>query len=121
MRQGLMVHDLCLLLERNLRGLGDEASVQVALERLLIRENIEHGREVRLDKASRIDFMVGAIGVEVKVGGGLASVARQLERYARLDAILEIVLVTTRVQLARVPREANGKRIHVAALVGGIV
>lgn len=113
--------ELCLLLERSLRGLGEEARVQAAIEALLKREGVDHKREHRFDKASRVDFLVGSIGVEVKTGGGISAVIRQLHRYAEFEAVSELVLVTTRTTLARVPRELNGKRVHVAVLLAGIV
>lgn len=114
-------HELCLLLERSLRGLGEEARVQATIEALLKREGIEHKREHRFDKASRIDFLIGSIGVEVKTGGGISAVIRQLHRYAEFATVSELVLVTTRATLARTPRELNGKRVHVALLLAGIV
>ena len=112
--------ELCLLLERSVRGVGTEDAVQRAIEALLKKSCLAYEREVRLDKASRIDFMVGAIGVEVKIGGGISAVIRQLHRYAEFAKVSELVLVSTRASLARVPTELNGKRVRVALLLGGI-
>ncbi len=112
--------DLCLLLERSVRGVGTEDEVQRAIAATLKKNAIGHEREVRLDKASRIDFMVGSIGVEVKVGGGISAVIRQLHRYAEFATISELVLVSTKTSLARVPPALNGKRVRVALLLGGI-
>lgn len=112
--------ELCLLLEQSVRGVGTEDAVQRAIEVLLKKSAIDHEREVRLDKANRIDFMMGTIGIEVKVSGGISAVIRQLHRYAEFATVSELVLVSTRASLARVPTELNGKRVRVALLLGGI-
>jgi hypothetical protein len=114
--------ELCLLLERSVRGVGTEDAIQRAIAQVLRKERplVAFAREVRLDKASRIDFMVGTIGVEVKVGGGISAVIRQLHRYAEFATVAELVLVSTKTSLARVPTELNGKRVRVALLLGGI-
>ncbi len=117
----MTAEQLCLLIENNVRGIGSEDDVQRKIAAALRVQGVEHLREHRLDKANRIDFMVGTIGVEVKTGGGISAVIRQLHRYAEFDTVSELVLVTTRTTLARVPTELNGKRVHVAVLLGGIL
>lgn len=77
-------------------------------------------REVRLNHADRIDFVIGDLGVEVKVDGSLATVTRQLHRYAQVEELAGVLLVTTRAAHLAVPRELNGKPIVVARLIGGI-
>jgi hypothetical protein len=114
-------HELCLLFERSLRGLGEEYRVQAAIEALLKREGVEHLREVTLSPKDRIDFLVGAVGIEVKVAGGVGAVIRQLERYAKHERISALVLVTTKSTLARVPLELNGKPLRAAVILPGIV
>lgn len=116
-----MTHDLVLLLERAVRGVGTENQVQRAIALVLTNHDVDYKREVRLDSASRIDFMIGTVGLEVKIGGGLSPLIRQLARYAEFATVSELVLVTTRASLARVPTELNGKRVHVALLLGGIL
>jgi hypothetical protein len=111
---------LCLLIERNVRGIGTEDEVQRRIGTALQVQGIGHIREHRLDKANRIDFMVGTIGVEVKTGVGISAVIRQLHRYAEFATVSELVLVTTRATLARVPTQLNGKRVNVALLLGGL-
>ncbi len=44
----------------------------------------------------RIDFMIYAVGIEVKVAGQPAEVRRQLQRYQRSPRVVELLLVTTR-------------------------
>lgn len=77
-------------------------------------------REVRLNHADRIDFVIGDLGVEVKVDGSLAAVTRQLHRYAQVEELAGVLLVTTQACHLAVPRELNGKPIVVARLIGGI-
>lgn len=52
-------------------------------------------REVTLSAGGRIDFMVGSIGIEVKIAGSGLSVARQLQGYAQSSELTELILVTT--------------------------
>ena len=117
----MTAEQICLVIEHNVRGIGTEDDVQRRIASALQVQGVDHLREHRLDKASRIDFMVGTIGVEVKTGGGISAVIRQLHRYAEFDTVSELVLVTTRTALARVPTELNGKRVRVALLLGGIL
>jgi hypothetical protein len=75
-------------------------------------------REVRLDSRSRIDLMVGRVGIEVKVAGKPSAVLRQVERYLASDQLDGLVLVTTRVR-HRPPAIVNGKPVRTVSLAGG--
>jgi hypothetical protein len=112
--------DLVRLIESRVRGIGTEESVQETIATVLTAARVSFERECRLSKQDRIDFLVGRVGVEVKVGGGLSAVIRQLHRYAQSDMVDELVLVTSKLTLARVPAELNGKRVRVAALAAGL-
>lgn len=116
----MTTEEIVLLFERAVRGIGSEDQVQRAIALVLTNRDVEYEREVSLSPASRIDFMVGTLGIEVKIGGGLSPAIRQLHRYAEFERVSELVLVTTRSSLSRVPAELNGKRIHVALLLGGL-
>jgi hypothetical protein len=94
----------------------DEDQLQGALASALLSIGFDVQREVRLDGASRIDLLVGRVGVEVKVAGTVESVTRQLRRYADHDRIGGIVLVTTRVRHRQVPRSLSGKPVAVVSL-----
>lgn len=80
---------------------------------LLAAAGLPVEREVRLADAERIDLLVGAVGVEVKVKGPANAVLRQLLRYARSDRVEALVLVTTRAAHLRLPRTAGGKPLTV--------
>lgn len=70
-----------------------ERRLHASMETALTTAEIPFEREVRLSPVDRIDFMVGAIGIEAKVRGARLTVWRQLERYARHGDIEAIVLV----------------------------
>lgn len=96
-----------------------EADLQVAIGELLRAHGIEHAREVQLgSRADRIDFLVGDVGVEVKIDGGVNEVARQLQRYAQSDKIAHLVLATRlRRHVSGLEGGAfNGKLVHVVRL-----
>jgi len=99
----------------------DEQGLQDGIERVLTGAGVTFQREAQLSVDDRIDFLIQCgIGLEVKVQGRPADVTRQLHRYAQHDSITALVLVTSRMQLARVPKELNGKRVDVVRLMGSI-
>jgi len=72
-----------------------ERTLHLALSQALTDAHIEHAREVPV-VGGRIDFLVDHLGVEVKIKGSTAAVARQLSAYANDPRIGELLLVTTR-------------------------
>lgn len=73
----------------------NEDELQAAISEVLV--DIPHEREVRLDSQNRVDLLVdGDIVVEVKVKSTGPQVWRQMARYALLDSVAELILVTTR-------------------------
>ena len=100
----------------------NERELQDGIEAVLRDAKIAFEREKRLAEGDIIDFLVdGGLGVEVKVGGGLAAVTRQLHRYAENAAVTELLLVSSRLRLGQVPIELRGKRVHFLALLGGLL
>lgn len=73
-----------------------EDQLQQGLTELLAQQGFDVAREVRLNPRDRIDLLVGRVGIEVKVAGTNANVARQCARYLKSDKIDELVLVTNR-------------------------
>jgi dihydrodipicolinate synthase/N-acetylneuraminate lyase len=94
----------------------DEAQLQAGIAEALGADGIAFEREARLDGKNRIDFLIGRVGVEVKVGGSLTDVTTQLMRYAARDEIDELVLVTSRLRHDRMPLKLNGKSLTVVTL-----
>ena len=93
-----------------------EASLQFGIANRLVETGVEYSREVPLTPADRIDFMVGRIGVEVKIGGGKTALIRQLFRYAQSAEVDELVLVTTAPGLTFIPRTLNSKPVRTLVL-----
>lgn len=92
-----------------------ERELQDSVERALRAEKLEFRREVTRG-ADRIDFVVGSVGVELKVKGSVSEVSRQLERYALWPELTELLLVTTRGSHLALPPIVGGKPlvIHIA-------
>lgn len=96
-----------------------EAQLQAGIARVLDAAGVPYQREAVLTPQDRPDFLLhGGLAIEVKVGGSVASLARQVERYAALDAVGEILVVTTRMQHRVLPAAANGKPVHLTYLIG---
>ena len=100
-----------------------EAELQALIARALTQEGIAFEREVDLGAAGRIDFLLPSCGagLEVKVQGSPTEVLRQLQRYAGVPAIAQLVLATTRARLRSMPPTLNGKPLHVLPLTGGLL
>lgn len=98
----------------------DESELQRGLAQAFAEDGLDAQREVRLSQRDRIDFLVGAVGIEVKVKGSAAKVLAQLERYAESDLIDELVLVTSRIQAAALSGEVGGKPLRVVPILGGL-
>jgi hypothetical protein len=94
----------------------DEAQLQTAIAEALDADGIAFEREARLDGKNRIDFLIGRVGLEVKVAGSLSNITEQLMRYAARDEIDALVLVTSRLQHDRMPLKLRGKPLTVVAL-----
>lgn len=100
-------------------SVGGEIALQDAIERRLEAADIACEREVRLTPKDKIDFLCGAIGVEVKIDGALAAVTRQVHRYGESDRIRHLVVVTTKRQHLCLPATVRGKVVTVCHLIGG--
>jgi hypothetical protein len=95
-----------------------EIDLQDGIAEALRRGAIPFDREVHLGPEGQIDFVVPiGIGVEIKIKGSLASVTRQLHRYACCDRISSLILVTTRMYHDQMPGEMNGKPLRVIHLI----
>lgn len=99
-------------------GFVAEDQLQLGLAAAFEAEGLEAEREVRLSPRDRIDFLIGGVGVEVKVDGSAAQVERQLARYAQSPRVHSLVLVTNCVRHGNVARELNGKPVTVLANFG---
>ncbi len=89
----------------------DEKQLQQGIAEVFDLEAIAFEREVTIATGDTIDFLIGNIGLEVKIGFGFSSVIRQLHRYAASDRVQELILVTTKVTHV-MPPDLNGKPLH---------
>jgi len=98
-----------------------EIELQDAIARAFAREGIAFEREVHLGEPGNIDFMIGDVGIEIKVKGGLSAITRQLHRYAACERIQGLLLVTTKMQHDALPDSLNGKPLRVIHLIGTVL
>lgn len=95
-------------------GYVNEDELQRGLAEVLTGYGLPVEREVCLDNRSRIDLLVGRVGVEVKVGGSASALRHQAERYAESDRLDAVVIVTSRLHHGLPPGWCwAGKRILV--------
>jgi hypothetical protein len=111
--------ELAFLLQRHRFNFQNELDLQDGIEKVLTEQRIEYEREFIFKAgAGRIDFLVeDHIGLEVKVGSSLASVTRQLHRYAMVEQIHSLVLVSSRTFHRNLPAELNGKPLRCVGMI----
>lgn len=97
----------------------NELQLHEGIEAVLLEAGYNPLREVRMGPRNRIDFLVADIGIEVKIGGTAAHARRQLERYAKHDAIGSLIFATTRRAHALETPELD-KPVELVILNGGI-
>lgn len=97
---------------------GNEDGLQVGIMTALLTHGLPAVREVHLNLKDRVDILVGDVGVEVKVRGGVESLLRQLQRYATHDRIGALVVVTTMARHRALPTTVGGKPVRVIHLGG---
>jgi len=125
----MTVHNVWCALNAFKFGGSSELELQNAIEKALARVGwTDVRREVELQgldgPAGRIDFMVGLVGLEIKIDGSQAAVTRQCHRYleASVDGKpLESLLLATTKSGHRLPSTMNGKDVMVAWLKRGIM
>ena len=101
--------------------ISSEAMLQRGIFDVLTDRGYTPSKEYQLSPKDRIDFMIGNIGIEVKIGGARNALIRQLHRYAPSDEIWELLVVTTAPNLLPLPREFNGKPISGLVLTACLI
>ena len=106
------------VLRRHRYNYSNEKDLQEGIEQALLKNMIPFEREkILVDKHGTIDFLIdGRIGLEIKIKGSPSSVARQLARYLDCSEVSELVLVTGRALLGRLPVVLRGKKLTVVNL-----
>lgn len=95
----------------------DEKILQFEIAEVFTFEKIEFKKEVVLANGI-IDFMIGDIGLEIKIKGQPMSIFRQLERYAQDDNINAIILAN--VKTMTLPDIINGKIARSVTIRGAL-
>ena len=91
-----------------------ESDLQDGLLELLKTEPIKIAKEEFISRKSRPDFIVeGNIAIEVKIGGSLGALTRQVQRYAKHDSIREVLVVTSKSRHTNLPATLAGKPVTV--------
>lgn len=95
-----------------------EKILQAAIDRFL--RSLKDGslivqREFHLNDKNIIDFLIDEhIGIEVKIKGSKRSIYKQVERYAAIEGIKELILITNNPM--GFPEQINGKDCYVLNL-----
>lgn len=79
----------------------DEYRMQDGVAQALAAAGLEAEREAVLSRAERIDFLVAGVGIECKVDGSAAAVARQVVGYLQHPQVSALLLITARARLGR--------------------
>ncbi len=118
MNPALLAHRVKAVIERSRIDVSTEASAHNAIFDALARDGLAPTREVVLTPKDRIDIMVGAVGVEVKVAATRRLILRQLERYAALPEVEALVLASAAAWPGTMAK-LNGKPFFFANLSRG--
>lgn len=108
---------LCNILRSYQFSIHDEKYLQGEIEDVFKSEGIKYQREVPLSTGI-IDFMVGDIGIEIKLKQRPMSVYRQLERYLEDPQVKQIILATVRP--IPLPEMINGFPSKSVTIKGGM-
>lgn len=95
--------------------LPQETQIHSIIAESLVKNGIEFQHEYRLSSDSRIDFLSGNIGIEVKKSTVKdKNLLKQLKKYSESDKISKIILVTTK--SVNIPSIINNKQIYIVNL-----
>ncbi len=90
-----------------------EDDLQRGLLEVFEQSGLPVAREFNLGREGRIDFLVGTVGVEVKVAGTWQNVRRQIAGYLQHATLSAMVVVTSKARHDRLPAELVGKPVVV--------
>lgn len=90
-----MIDRLRCALRALTRAPGNEEELHRLMESCFDQSGILYEREVRT-ATGPVDFAIGDLAVEVKVGGSALAIARQLIRYGQEARFTAVALVTTK-------------------------
>lgn len=95
----------------------DEVDFHRGIDTALTAAGIDFTPEVRLNSRDRIDYLIGTVGVEVKIKGTTDALRRQITRYADSPLVDELLVITTRPRHMDLHRKVlAGKPVTVLAI-----
>lgn len=98
---------------------GNEMELQDGIALALAGAGVSFVREVQIGNG-RIDFMVGDVGIEVKVGGSLSALTRQAHRYLQSDKLSGLVVVSSRT-FHDLPDMLNDKPLRCVSMIASAI
>jgi hypothetical protein len=96
-----------------------ETELHLGLEAAMRAAGFEPVPEVKLNGRDRIDFLIGRVGIEVKIKGTRDALHRQVMRYAESPLVDELLVITTVRAHRGLPAEIGGKPLSLL-VIGGI-
>jgi hypothetical protein len=87
----------------------NEIQLQDGIKKVFDINSVQYEREKNYGN-NRIDFVHSTIAIEIKTKQSSTHIMQQLDRYARIDTITELILITTR-RTHQVPTALNNKPI----------
>ena len=113
-----MIQTIATIVRSAKIDLSSEKGAQADLAELLTRNGIDFEREYPLSKQDVIDFMVGGLGVELKLRGARKmDIYRQLKRYASHPRVESLALISN--QSMGLPEQLEGKDVYFLKLGEG--
>jgi len=108
-----MIETIHKLFESPFVHLTDEKKLQDEIAQRLNEHEIEYVKEAPV-QGGVIDFLVGQIGIEIKIKGSKREIHRQCKGYCQDERIQDLVLVTSKT--CSLPEFINSTRIFVVSL-----
>ena len=109
--------EIVTFIHRRRLPLTNEKELQAKIAAELTAAGVPYEREVKLADGDVIDFMIGDVGLEVKIKGQRRAIYRQCERYAKSDRVKVLVLAAS--ASMGLPETIGGKDVYFASLSRG--
>ena len=116
------LHQLADTLSRIRFRFTDEDSLQRGIGEVLRKKGYLFRREESLSARDRPDFLLdGGLAIEVKIGGSLPELLRQVARYTEHEEVRGILVMGSPVWLTRIPATLGGKPLFHLRLIGSLL
>ena len=92
----------------------NEKVLQRQIEIALQTAGLPYQREARLNESNIIDFLIGSVGLEIKIKGGNKAIYQQCLSYCGFPQLSTLLLAPNRQIM--LPSQLNGKPAHILNL-----